>query len=121
MTTNPLEDTPARTARIKARARHLWEADGKPAGAEAEYEERARELIGMEESTGAGQLPNPALHPGLVPGVVVEEASIQENLGEFADRFTDQGDRRETPMTREELHALRNDGMDPEPGDAHNQ
>ena len=118
MTTNPLEDTPERTARIKARARHLWEEDGKPAGAEAEYEERARELVGMEESAGAGQLPNPELHPGLLPGVTVEEASIQENLGEFADRFTDQGDRRETPMTREELHAFRSEGIEPSRGDA---
>jgi len=101
MTQNPLEDTPAHTARIKSRARHLWEADGKLAGAEAEYEERARELMGIEESAGAGQLPNPALHPGPVPGVVVDEAALQENLGEFANRFTDQGDRRETPMTRE--------------------
>lgn len=57
----------------------------------------------MEESRGAGELPNPMTHPpitGLPEGV--EEAEIQENLGEFPGRFTDQGDEEQTP---EAIHA----------------
>ena len=103
MTDSPLEISPELEARIRARAHHLWESDGSPHGREFDYRENARELIAIEDSAGAGQLPNPMTHGGLPSGEVVEEASIQENYGEFPDRFTDQGDRRETPMTRDEL------------------
>ncbi len=64
--------------------------------------ERARELVGMEENPDAGLLPNPITQHEVLPGVTIEEAAIQDNLGEFPDRFTDQGDWRETPMTREQ-------------------
>ncbi len=101
MSDNPLDDTPARAARVRDRARHLWEADGRPAGQEDEFLERARELIAIEDSAGAGLLPvTPDRGP---PGTVVDEAAIEDNLGEFPGRLTDQGDRRQTPMTREEL------------------
>jgi hypothetical protein len=103
MSDNPLEDTPERTARIRQRAYHLWEHDGRPIGRDLEYWERARELIGIEDSPGAGELANPMTHDTTVQGEVVDEASLQENLGEFPDRFTDQGDRLETPMTRAQL------------------
>jgi hypothetical protein len=103
VTDNPLEDSPELEARIRARARHLWESDGSPQGRELEYRENARELIAIEDSAGAGQLPNPATQGALPSDTVIEEAIIQENYGEFPDRFTDQGDRRETPMTRGEL------------------
>ena len=61
----------------------------------------------MEEAAGFGQLPNPATVPGADPSRVqpVEEAFIQENLGEFPDRLSDQGERASTPsaaLTREE-------------------
>jgi len=98
MSDNPLEDTPEREARIRERAYFLWEADGCPQGRAEEFWERARELIGFEESAGAGLLPNPATQDEPIPGVTVEEADIQENLGEFPDRFTDQGDREQTPV-----------------------
>jgi hypothetical protein len=103
MTDSPLEISPELEARIRVRARHLWESDGSPRGRELDYRENARELIAIEDSAGAGQLPNP-ITQGVSPSEdVIEEASIQENYGEFPDRFTDQGDRRETPMTRDEL------------------
>jgi len=90
MPTNPLDDSDeTRQQRIRERAYHLWEADGGPEGRSAEYWERASELVGMEESPRAGQVP--------VHEEIPEEASIQENLGEFPDRFSDQGDRQETP------------------------
>jgi hypothetical protein len=98
MSDNPLEDTPEREARIRERAYFLWEADGCPEGRAEEFWERARELIGMEDSRGAGLLPNPATQHEPMPGVTVEEADIQENLGELPDRFTDQGDREQTPV-----------------------
>lgn len=104
MTDNPLEYDPAREQRIRERAYFLWEEDGRPNGRDGEFWERARELIGMEEHPGAALEPNPMTRNELIPGVTVDEANLQDNLGEFPDRFTDQGDRRETPMTRGELH-----------------
>lgn len=97
MPTNPLRDNPEREHRVRERAYHLWEADGKPHGRDIEYWERARELIGMEENPGAGLIPNPQNHPGSPGETGVEEAEIQENLGEFPDRFADQGEWQATP------------------------
>lgn len=94
------ENVKNREARIRERAYHLWEADGRPHGREREFWERAEELIGMEENATAGRLPNPMTRSEPIPGVTVEEAEIQENYGETPDRFTDQGDRRETPKPR---------------------
>ena len=100
MSDNPLETTPEREHEIEARAKSLMEEAG-GAGAIEDFRERADELIRMEHAGNPGQLPNPMNHPE-----IIEEASIQENLGEFpgARSAADQGERRETPMTREELH-----------------
>jgi hypothetical protein len=89
---SPLDMTPEREARIRERAYHLWEEDGRPEGRDAEFWERAKELIGMEENADAALLPNPMTEP-----THAEEAEIQENYGEFPNRFTDQGDRQQTP------------------------
>ena len=100
---NPLDDSdPDQQARIRERAYALWEADGGPHGRADEYWERASELVGMEQAGRFGQLPNPASLPGADPlhQEIVEEASIQENLGEFPDRFADQGERSLTPVTK---------------------
>ncbi len=101
MADNPLSD-PDREARIRERAYHLWEADGRPEGREAEFWERARELVGMEANPGAGLLPNPMTHPNTLTGRPegVEEAAIQENYGEFPDRMADQGEWQQTPEAR---------------------
>jgi hypothetical protein len=98
---NPLDPSEAHLQRIRARATRMWEADGRPAGQEAEYLERARELDALATSPPALE-PNPATaHPGRAPGApLVEEASLQENLGEFPGRFTDQGDAMPTPESR---------------------
>ena len=74
----------------------------RPEGQEAEYWERARALVGMEEHPHFGDLPNPATVPGADPSrtEIVEEASIQENLGEFPSRLSDQGDRPSTPSRK---------------------
>ena len=117
MSDNPLEMTPEREARIRARARHLWEADGRPKGREQEYWERARELIGMEDHAGAALEPNPMTRNEPEPGVTVEEAEIQENYGEFPGRMTDQGDWRPTPMTKDEEHQWEEGKLQPDHGD----
>ena len=98
MSANPLENDPAREAQIKERAYALWEADGGPHGRDLEYWERARELVGMMESAGAGQLEVPAADdPSVLAGQPVEEASIQSNLGEFPERSADQGEHPQFP------------------------
>jgi hypothetical protein len=92
----------SREARIRARARLMWQRDGSPKGREAEYLERARELQAIEDHPQAGLLPNPMAqhHGAIVPEQPVEEAEIMENLGEFPTRLTDQGDRAPAPMVR---------------------
>ena len=100
MADNPLEMTPERERHIRERAYYLWLQDGSPEGRDAEYWERARELQGMAESAGAGQLPYPGTEPPATGDQPVEEAEIQQNLGEFPDRVADQGERMVTPMTK---------------------
>jgi DUF2934 family protein len=98
---NPLEHSTEREARIRERAYHLWETEGRPEDRDAEFWERAELLIGMEDSQEAGRLPDPSgQHPRGAAPDGVEEADIQENYGEFPDRFVDQGQRRQTPRRR---------------------
>ena len=99
MTSNALEMTPDREARIRERAYGLWEENGRPDGRDTEFWERAEELIGMEDNADAGRLPNPMTHPTHAENPV-EEAEIQQNYGEFPSRLTDQGDRSQTPEPR---------------------
>ena len=104
MSDNPLEMTPTRRAQIDDRARALWEEAGQQ-GDYDDYLERADELVRIEMAGMTGQLPVDELHAGPVPGVIVDEAKLQENLGEFPGGrgMADQGENRGTPMTREEL------------------
>ncbi len=104
-TRNPLAIDPDHEQRVRERAYHLWETEGKPHGRDVEYWERARELIGMEESAGAGQRPNPKARRGAPRETGVEEAEINENLGEFPDRFADQGEVQTTPAPRRRARA----------------
>lgn len=88
--------------RVRARARRMWRADGAPPGREGEYLERARELQAIENHPQAGLLPNPIVqhHGAIEPEQPVEEAELQENLGEFPSQLTDQGNRAPAPMIR---------------------
>jgi hypothetical protein len=83
--------------RIRIRAYHLWEQDGRPAGRDAEFWERARELIAIEDNPTAGQLPNPMRKGPPGPAQPVEPIEAVENQGEFPDRFTDQGEKQQAP------------------------
>ena len=118
MSDNPLEMTPERQGRIDARATQMWEADGSLAGQLDDYRERADELLRMEEAGNPGQLANPMTEGEPMPGVLVEEASIQDNLGEFPGAFgkADQGEFRNAPMTRTELRDGGEDAGAPNPG-----
>lgn len=119
MTDNPLDDSDGkRNALIEKRAYHLWEVGGRPHGQHDEFWERASELVRMEEAAGFGQLPNPATVPGADPSRVqpVEEAFIQENLGEFPDSLSDQGERPATPSAA----LTHEDPGDPAPAAARN-
>ena len=107
MSDTKLANRTDREARVRERAYHLWEDNGRPHGRESEFWERAKELIGMEDHATAAGLPNPMTHPEPIPGVTVEEAAIQENYGEIPDRLTDQGDRRETPKPRSKARRSR--------------
>ncbi len=105
MSDNPLDPSPAHKARVESLARELWQADGSPEGRMDEFRERADTLARMEEAGPTGLEPNPMNSNDPIPGVIVEEAFIQESLGEFpsASNMGDQGEWRETPMTRQEL------------------
>jgi hypothetical protein len=97
MSDNPLAPSPKRDALIETRAKELMAAAG-GAGTLADYRERADELVRMEQAGSTGQKP-------IDEPEFIEEAKIQENLGDFpgARSFADQGEWRETPMTRDEL------------------
>ena len=105
MSDNPLDPSPKHKARVAELAKELWRADGSPDGRMGEYRERADTLARMEGAGPTGLEPNPVNVNDPLPGVIIEEASIQENLGEFpaAANMGDQGRWRETPMTAEEL------------------
>lgn len=96
-----MSETPI-TPKIRERAKRLWEEAGKPEGREDEYLERALELAGIEGNPEAGLEPNPLADGVVTPeerGEYVEEAELQENLGEFPSLQTDQGDRPQTPRS----------------------
>jgi hypothetical protein len=101
---NPLEPSAAHLKRIRERAHHLWDSEGRPEGQAEAYLERARELDALETYQPVG-LPNPITNPPPhnVDGVVIEDASLQANLGEF----TDLGETMSTPETRDTAKQFR--------------
>jgi hypothetical protein len=87
--------------RIRERAYHLWENDGRPPGRDQEFWEMARELVSIEANPYAGRLPNPMVH-GTAAGQEqpVEPIEAVENQADFPERLTDQGERRPAPRRR---------------------
>lgn len=84
------EEFEALEARIDARATRLWIDAGRPAGGHARFLDEARELVTLEE------VDPPTLDPEEAAKPVIEEASVQENLGEFPT-LRDQGDAMAAP------------------------
>jgi hypothetical protein len=54
-----MQNNPLAKPSITARAADLWQQAGCPVGQRVNFLERARELIGIEDSPHAGELPNP--------------------------------------------------------------
>lgn len=88
--------------RIRKRAYHLWEQDGRPHGRDLEFWERARELIAIEDNPTAGQEPNPMRETGREPGPPepIESAQAAENQGTAPGRMTDQAEEPAVPSRR---------------------
>ncbi|MFO1203850.1 MAG: hypothetical protein U1E58_14565 [Tabrizicola sp.] len=86
----PAFDFDAWEARVRERAERLWTEAGKPDVSAEFYMDEARELLAIEE------VPPPTLDPVEAAEPVIEEASIQGNLGEFPT-LTDQGEEQVFP------------------------
>lgn len=81
--------------RVRARAERLWEDAGRPAGHEADYVERARELFAIEDNPDAGKVPVEQSIP-----TDEEPAEALDNQGDFPG-LADQGDESPTPPRRD--------------------
>ena len=97
---NPLSVDPDHENRVRERAYHLWESEGRPHGRDVEYWERARELVGMEENSDTRLMPIPETTPDPPQETKVEKAGIQENQGAPPSRLADQGEVKATPSPK---------------------
>ncbi|MBB2202234.1 hypothetical protein [Gluconacetobacter tumulisoli] len=95
---NPFEDSPQKQARILAKAKELWEADGKPVCGPAAYKEQASDLIGMECNPDAGQIPVKSPVPIGPNGQPVEPTWLEENLGNPGGSMNELDDKQEVPF-----------------------
>ncbi|MDP3194502.1 DUF2934 domain-containing protein [Tabrizicola sp.] len=95
--------------RIRDRADQLWVEAGRPDGGRDRYLDAARELLAMHE------VRPPTLDPEDTAKPVIEEASIQGNLGEFPT-LTDQGEEQTYPHAREDDGPRLSDGDASEDG-----
>jgi hypothetical protein len=86
---SPLTIDPEREQRVRERAYAMWESDGKPHGRDVEYWERAREMIGREESASSGLSKTPQKNPASLKQA---ETDIRQNLGEDPGRAAEPGD-----------------------------
>lgn len=82
-------------SRIRDRADQLWQEAGRPDGGRDRYIDQARELLAMQE------VALPTLDPEEAAEPVIEEASIQGNLGEFPT-LTDQGEEQTYPHAQDD-------------------
>jgi hypothetical protein len=96
-------DFEAWETRIRARAEQLWREAGRPDGGSRAFIAQARELLAMKE------VPVPTLDPKEDAEPVVEEASIQGNLGEFPT-LTDQGEEQTYPHEQDDDGPRLSDG-----------
>lgn len=95
--------------RVRARAEQLWREAGRPDGGSKAYLAQARELIAIAE------VPPVTLNPEEAAEPVIEEASIQGNLGEFPT-LTDQGEEETYPHTQDDDGPRLSDGDASEDG-----
>ena len=107
MIRNPSVTDPTREHRVRERAYHLWEADGKPHGRDVEYWERARELVGTEAATGGEDSPSPATPPDQPRRSAAETANGQEKPGKAAGQLTGRSEATPTAKRRSRPTAKR--------------
>lgn len=105
------EEFEALEARIQARAVRLWSEAGSPDGGHARFADQARELVALEE------VAPPTIDPDRAARPVIEEASIQSNLGEFPT-LRDQGDEMTFPDSEPEADPYAEDDIRLSDGDA---
>lgn len=103
------KDFEAWEQRVADRAERLWRDAGEPSGGADAYLDEARELIAIEE------VPPPTLDPEEAAEPVIEEASIQGNLGEFPT-LTDQGEEQVFPSVEADDGPRLSDGDASEDG-----
>ena len=92
-------DERAREQRIRDRAYHLWEQEGRPAGREDIHWDQATELVAIEDNQRLTM--EPVRDPATTgpTGEPVEPLQAVENAGEFPT-MTDQGEERAYPSRR---------------------
>ena len=103
------QDFDAWENRIRDRAEQLWAEAGRPDGGRDRYLDAARELLAIEE------VPPLTLDPEEAAQPVIEEASIQGNLGEFPT-LTDQGEEQTYPHEQDDDGPRLSDGDASEDG-----
>ncbi len=84
--------------RIRVRAESLWADAGHPEGGPDRFLDRARELVAI------GEVALPTIDPDAPE--VIEEASLQRNLGEFPT-LVDQGEEQTFPDDADEEGDIR--------------
>lgn len=89
------EDFDAWEIRVRDRADLMWAAAGNPAGGRDRYIDAARDIVAM------GEVALPTLNPVEVAEPMIEEASLQANLGEFPS-LRDQGDEQLFPLSQDD-------------------
>ena len=90
------ETEKARSERIKKRAYHLWEDEGRPEGQADTHWDKATELVAIEENQSLAMEPIPQPGDLSESGEPIEEAEVMRNLGEFPT-MTDQGEEQTYP------------------------
>jgi len=103
-TRNPLSIDPEREHRVRERAYLMWEADGKLHGRDVEYWERARELVGREETAGSSEVENRQSENSARLGRV-EETEVQDNPSKLLNRTADQGEVKTSPAPKRKSRA----------------
>lgn len=90
------KDFDAWEIRVRDRADEMWAAAGHPTGGPDRYIDSARDIVAM------GEVALPTLDPAEAAEPMIEEASLQANLGEFPT-LRDQGDEQLFPRSQEEV------------------
>ena len=97
---HPLTTNPARNQRVRERAYHLWEANGKPHGRDIEFWERACAQVAMEETALLDLRTDPQTHPEPARQTRVARSDIENKPGEPPEQIADRQDAQPTPTPR---------------------